>query len=125
MTAAQIVRELKPLGAASYKKVLLNHGINEPVLGVKIEELKKIQKRVKKDHQLALGLFDTGIYDAQYLAGLIADETKMTKKDLRHWLATANCTALCGSIVAPGAAERAPGPALAPARNGATVGNTA
>ena len=113
MTAAQIVKELKPLGAASYKKVLLNHGIKEPVLGVKIEELKRIQKRVKKDHQLALGLFDTGIYDAQYLAGLIADETKMTKQDLRHWLATGNCTALCGSIVAQVAAESDHGRALA------------
>ena len=113
MTAAQIVRELKPLGAASYKKVLLNHGIKEPVLGVKIEELKRIQKRVKKDHQLALGLFDTGIYDAQYLAGLIADETKMTKKDLRHWLATGNCTSLCGSIVAQVAAESDHGRELA------------
>jgi 3-methyladenine DNA glycosylase AlkD len=113
MTAAQIVKELKPLGASSYKKVLLNHGIKEPVLGVKIEELKRIQKRVKKDHLLALGLFDTGIYDAQYLAGLIADETKMTKKDLRHWLATGNCTALCGSIVAQVAAESDHGRELA------------
>ena len=49
MTAADIVKKLKPLGAESYKKVLLNHGVPEPVFGVKIEELKKIQKVVKKD----------------------------------------------------------------------------
>src|SRR5688572_1961481 len=113
MTAAQIVKELKPLAAASYKKVLLNHGIKEPVLGVKIEELKKIQKQVRKDHQLALSLFDTGIYDAQYLAGLIADESKMTKADLRRWLKTSNCTALCGTIVAQVAAESPHGRELA------------
>ena len=29
-----------------------------------------------------MDLDDTGIYDAQYLAGLIADETKMSRKDL-------------------------------------------
>jgi hypothetical protein len=50
-------------------------------------------------------LYDTGIYDAQYLAGLIADETKMTKKDLRNWVAKANCTAISGTIVAAVAAE--------------------
>jgi 3-methyladenine DNA glycosylase AlkD len=113
MTAADIVQELQPLGKESYKKVLLNHGIEEPILGVKVEELKKIQKRVKKDYQLALDLYDTGIYDIRYLAGLIADETKMTKKDLRHWLATANCLALCGTTVAWVAAESPHGRELA------------
>ena len=48
--------------------------------------LKKIQKRVKKDYRLALDLYDTGIYDAMYLAGLIADDAKMTKKDLERWV---------------------------------------
>jgi 3-methyladenine DNA glycosylase AlkD len=105
MTAAEILKQLKPLGADSYKKVLFNHGAQEPVFGVKIEELKKIQKRIKKDYQLALDLFDTGVYDAQYLAGLIADEAKMTKKDLRNWLAKANCLPICGCTVGAVAAE--------------------
>lgn len=86
MTAKEILEELKPLGSESYKKVLLNHGVKEPCLGVKIEELKKIQKRIKKDYQLALDLYDTGVYDAMYLAGLIADDAKMTKKDLQSWV---------------------------------------
>src|SRR5229473_3491515 len=94
MTAADIVEELKPLGKESYRKVLLQHGIKDPIFGVKIEDLKKIQKRIKKDYRLALDLYDTGIYDAMYLAGLIADDPKMTKKDLRHWLAQANCPML-------------------------------
>src|SRR3954453_13854239 len=94
MTAHEIVRQLKPLGSESYKKTMLNHGVKEPLFGVKIEEMKKIQKRIKKDYQLALDLYDTGIYDAMYLAGLIADDPKMTKEDPRRWLAKANCSAL-------------------------------
>jgi 3-methyladenine DNA glycosylase AlkD len=105
MTAAEILKQLKALGTDSYKKVILNHGINEPVYGVKIEELKKFQKRIKKDYPLALDLYDSGVYDAQYLAGLIADETKMTKKDLRNWVAKSNCVAICGTSVAGVAAE--------------------
>lgn len=105
MTADQIIKQLEPLGKASYKKVLLNHGIREPVLGVKIEDLKKIQKRVKKDHRLALDLYATGIYDAMYLAGLIADESKMSKADLRRWLAGATSDALCAYTVPRIAAE--------------------
>src|SRR5437868_14761030 len=99
MTAADIVAELKPLGKESYKKVLLNHGIQEPVFGVSIEQLKKIQKRIKKDYQLALDLYDSGVYDAMYLAGLIADETKMSKKDLNHWLNNASANMICNYTV--------------------------
>lgn len=94
MTAAEIVAELKPLGKESYKKVLLNHGIPEPFFGVKIEDMKKLVKGVKQDYQLALDLYDTGIYDAMYLAGLIADDLAMTKKDLQHWAEKATCPAL-------------------------------
>jgi len=85
MTAADIVEELKGLGSESTKKVLLKHGAKEPFYGVKIEDLKKVQKRIKTNHQLALDLYDTGISDAMYLAGLIADDGRMTKKDLQRW----------------------------------------
>jgi 3-methyladenine DNA glycosylase AlkD len=113
MTAQQIVAELKPLGRESYKNILLNHGIQEPVFGVSIENLKKIQKRIKKDYRLALDLYDTGIYDAMYLAGLIADDARMTKKDLQRWLDKANCSSLCGFTVAWVAAESPHGRELA------------
>jgi 3-methyladenine DNA glycosylase AlkD len=86
MTAKEIVAELKKLGTAQTKKTWLTHGAQEPCFGVKVEDMKKIQKRVKMDYQLALDLYDTGIADAMYLAGLIADDAKMTKKDLQKWL---------------------------------------
>ncbi|HTE19929.1 MAG TPA: DNA alkylation repair protein [Armatimonadota bacterium] len=113
MLATEIVTELEPLGKASYKKVLLNHGVREPVFGVKIDALKSIRKRTRTDYQLALDLYATGIYDAQYLAGLIADETRMTVNDLRRWLATSNCRAISTSAVAWVAAESRHGRELA------------
>lgn len=83
MTAKVILDELKPLGRDNYKKILLNHSATEPCFGVKIEDLKRIQKRIKKDHRLALDLYATNVYDAMYLAGLIADDAQMTKQDLQ------------------------------------------
>ena len=91
MTADAILKQLRPLGKESYKKVILKHGAREPLFGVSIEELKKIQQKVKKDYQLALDLFDTGNYDAMYLAGLVADDLKMTRRDLQQWVTKANC----------------------------------
>lgn len=113
MTAKEILEQLKPLGLDSYKKVMLNHGVKEPIYGVKIEELKKFQKRIKKNYQLALDLYDTGVYDAMYLAGLIADDQKMTKKDLRHWAEKTSCAALSEYTVPWVAAESLHGHELA------------
>jgi len=100
MTAKQILDELKPLGRESYKQLMFkNYGVKEPCFGVAISELKKIQKRIKKDYQLALDLYDTGNYDAMYLAGLIADDMRMTKKDLQRWVEKAYAGSLSGATV--------------------------
>lgn len=105
MTAQQIISEIEPLGTEGYRRILRNHGITGPLFGVKVEELKKYEKAIKKDYQLALDLFDTGIYDAMYLAGLIADESKMTKDDLRSWLDKATSDTVAEFAVAWVAAD--------------------
>jgi 3-methyladenine DNA glycosylase AlkD len=98
MTAPEIIAELKTLGSDSIKRVLVKHGAREPFYGVKVEDLKKVLKRVKGDTRLALDLYDTGISDAMYLAGLMANGAEMTKKDLQrwadqaHWSMIAECT---------------------------------
>ena len=100
MSAKEILQELKARGNEGYARILSKHGVTGPAYGVKIEALKKIQKREKTNYQLALDLFNTGVYDAMYLAGLIADDSKMTKKDLNHWLDKAGAGPLCSYTVA-------------------------
>lgn len=113
MTADDIVAELTALGSESTKKVLMRHGAREPFYGVKIEDLKKIRKRVKHDHKLALALYDTGISDAMYLAGLICEPEKMTKTHLQKWVKNAYWHMLSDYTVAWVAAESPHGRALA------------
>jgi len=92
MTAKEIMAELKLKGDEGIKKILLKHGVKEPFFGVKVEHLKTIQKKVKTDYTLAKELYATGNADAMYLAGLIADDAKMTKEELNMWVkqATSN-----------------------------------
>jgi 3-methyladenine DNA glycosylase AlkD len=86
MTVKDIMTQLKSMGDEKIKKILVNHGIKEPFFGVRIEHLKTIHKTIKKDYQLAKDLYATGNADAMYLAGLIADDEKMTKDDLQTWV---------------------------------------
>jgi len=85
MTSPEILTELKAYGNESTKNTFLRHGAREPFYGVKVQDLKKIQKKVKKNHELSLELYATGNSDAMYLAGLIADEEKISKSDLNRW----------------------------------------
>ena len=89
LTATDVIHELSLLGSESIKKVLMKHGAREPFYGVKVEELKKIQKRIKANQALALELYDSGISDAMYLAGLIAEPMKFSKPQLNKWVKAA------------------------------------
>lgn len=109
MTAQEIVDKLRPMGRESYRNTMLKHGVHEPLLGVSIGDMQPIRKAIKKDYQLAKDLFNTGIYDAMYLGGLIADEKTMTAADLEEWMANSKCHAIATSTVAAVAAESAHG----------------
>src|SRR5579872_6108870 len=85
MTVTSIMAELKSHGDPKIKSILQKHGVREPLFGVRVADLKPIQKKIKKDYQLAKDLYATGNADAMYLAGLIADDEKMTKDDLQIW----------------------------------------
>jgi 3-methyladenine DNA glycosylase AlkD len=86
MTANEVMTQLKKLGTAQTKKTLMRHGAKEPFFGVRVGDLKTIQKKIKHDHELALALYDTGNSDAMYLAGMIAEPEKMTRAQLQKWV---------------------------------------
>ena len=85
MTKAEVFQELEAYGNPQTKKVLTRHGAREPFFGVKVQDLKKIVKKIKKNHELSLELYETGNSDAMYLAGLIADEKQISKEKLQEW----------------------------------------
>lgn len=89
MTIEEVMIELESYGSAQTKKTLLKHGAKEPFFGVKVQDLKKILKKTKKNHELSLALYATGNSDAMYLAGLMADEKQITKVQLQDWADTA------------------------------------
>ena len=88
MTSKEILKKLEQVGSKSTANVLMKHGAKNPCYGVKVEELKKIQKQVKTNHALAMELFNSGVFDAMYLAGLVMDGAEMTKKELSQWAET-------------------------------------
>ena len=84
-TLKQVMAQLKKLGSEQTRRTFQRHGAPENMFGVKVADLKTIVKQIRGEQDLALELYATGNADARYLAGLVADGSLMTKKQLDAW----------------------------------------
>ncbi|MDO9512934.1 MAG: DNA alkylation repair protein [Bacteroidales bacterium] len=90
MELNEVMTLLESYGNEQTKRIFKNHGAQEPIFGVKLGDLKILLKKTKKDHELALKLFETGNSDAMYQACLMADEKKVSMVELDAWANTSN-----------------------------------
>lgn len=85
-TAKSILADLKKKGSEKTRAIYARHGMpGECVYGVSVADLKTIAKTIKGQQALASELYETGVLDAMYLAGIVADGRQMTRKQLDAW----------------------------------------
>ncbi len=114
LTLKEVMQELQSRGSAQTIKTFARHGAPvDKMFGVKVSDLKVILKKIKGDQKLAMQLYDTGNSDAMYLAGLLADGSKMTSKQLNDWAKKAPWYMISDYTVAWVATENAKGFELA------------
>lgn len=105
MDLASAMTELEALGTEQTRKTYRKHGAKEPLFGVTLRDMKPLAKKIKRNHALAMELYATGNYDAQMLAGIIAEPGKMSAADFALWMETANCRAAADYAAAVTLAE--------------------
>jgi 3-methyladenine DNA glycosylase AlkD len=54
-------------------------------LGVSVPQLRRIRKLLGRDHALATSLWESGIPEAQILAGMVADPARLTSREMDAW----------------------------------------
>ncbi|MCA9152382.1 MAG: DNA alkylation repair protein [Planctomycetales bacterium] len=101
----EVMQELARRGTPQTKQTYMRHGAPEPLFGVRIGDLKPLQKQLKGRQDVALALYATGNSDAMYLAGLVADGSKMTVRQLDQWAKSASWHMIAGCSVPWVAAE--------------------
>ena len=93
MTLAETMSALATLGSEQTRKTWLRHGATGEMFGVKIGDMKTLMKKLPKApearQELALGLYATGNVDAMYFAGLLADGSRMSKREIQKWAVAA------------------------------------
>lgn len=113
MTYEEVMTQLEAMGSEQTKRTFIRHGAKEPFFGVRVGDLKKLTKTVKKDQPLARALYESGNADAMYLAGLAVDPRGLDKETLRKWVRQAYWYMLAEYTVAWLAAESPHGHELA------------
>lgn len=86
ITYAEVMKELRAKGTAQNVKVYSRHGAGENLYGVSFADLRKLARRIGKDHDLALRLWDSGSEDARILATMIADPQDLKTSTVNKWI---------------------------------------
>ncbi|MBM82604.1 MAG: DNA alkylation repair protein [Planctomycetaceae bacterium] len=101
-TLKSVMSELKKLGNERTRAAFIRHGCPEDRLfGVSVADMKAVAKKIKGEQQLACDLYETGNLDAMYLAGLVADGSQMTKKQLDSWIKLAGSLPMISEYTVP------------------------
>jgi hypothetical protein len=85
MEFAEAMAALEKLGNPQTRKTWLAHGATGALFGVSIADMKTLVKPLKGRQDVAMQLYASDNVDAMYLAGLVADGAKMSKKELQAW----------------------------------------
>ena len=114
-TLTTVMADLKSKASEKFRATYIRHGAPpERTLGVSTADLKLIAKTIRKQQALACELYDTGIFEAMYLAGIVADGAQLTKKQLQGWADAAVSMSMVSEYTVPWvAAESADRRALA------------
>lgn len=67
-------------------------------LGVSVPDMRKLAKELGKDHELALGLWETGIAEARIMASMVGVPAKLTEAQMDDWVVDFNSWDVCDQV---------------------------
>jgi len=99
-----VVAELRAAADPARLDGMARVGIRtDRAIGVSVPNVRRIARRHRGDHALALALWATGIHEARLLAPMVADPGRATDAELDAWVAELDswntCDGLCSSLL--------------------------
>ncbi len=96
MDLQSVLDELKALANPENVAGMARFGIETTkALGISMKTLEPIAKRIKKDHALALQLWQSGIHEARLLACMIDDPKQVTEAQMEAWVSDFDSWDIC------------------------------
>lgn len=87
MTVDEILHGLVELGDPEVKKIKAGFAIQpEPSYGIFLKDLKVFARKIGQDDDLALQLFDTGVYEGRLLCRMLFNPRHITEALMEKWV---------------------------------------
>ncbi len=105
MTVEEIIKKLKTYDSAKNREGMTRFGITGKKIigGPNMPALRKMGREIGKNHQLALELWNSEIYEARMLAAFVDDPAEVTESQMEEWVGDfdswAICDTVCGSLL--------------------------
>lgn len=96
MVYNEIIKKLKSLSNPKNVEGMARFGlVSKNTLGIKKPVMDKIAKEIGKNHELALKLWASNIYEARVLAALIDDVSMLSEKQMEDWVRDFDSWGVC------------------------------
>ena len=103
MNVSQVLALLEKHGTRRTRDGMARYAIvAERAFGVSMSQLNVFRKQIGTDHDLARGLWSSGVYEGRLLAALIGDPARVTPREMDAWARDfenwADCDTVCFAL---------------------------
>jgi 3-methyladenine DNA glycosylase AlkD len=94
-----VVAELKRRGTKKTREGMARYGLpSDKAFGVPVGTMQKLAKRLGRNHELALALWDTGWYEARMLAAFVDEPKSVTPAQMDRWCKDFDNWGICDTV---------------------------
>jgi 3-methyladenine DNA glycosylase AlkD len=98
-SVASILARLKKHSSARNREGMARYGLpSDNALGVSVADIRLLAKQVGRDHDLAIALWETGVYEARMLAAFIDEPSQVTPAQMDRWCRDFDNWGLCDTL---------------------------
>ena len=103
MRRREIIRRMKSLSNPRVIKGMARFGINSKnAFGASMPDLRKLAKKIGKNHILAQELWDSGVHEARILASIVDKPELTSNRQMEQWVKDFDswdvCDQVCGNL---------------------------
>ncbi|HEU4752976.1 MAG TPA: DNA alkylation repair protein, partial [Armatimonadota bacterium] len=99
MSFDEVFTQLQAWGTEMWRKIYIREGAGDNHFGAPMGSLRGLAKKLKRDHALALRLWETGNTDAVILATMLFDASRLTEPEVESMVRSLTYVRLVDELV--------------------------
>jgi 3-methyladenine DNA glycosylase AlkD len=96
---ASVLTWLKRRSSTHNREGMARYGLySKNTLGVSVADIRVLAKRLRRNHALALALWDTGVYEARMLTTFVDEPSRVTPAQMDRWCRDFDSWGICDAL---------------------------